>query len=138
MPQMETARTKTVGDILNKDNFLFTSMIKKNKNMQNLASVFQSMLDENFAKNCQFASLEGSVVNIMIKNPAWATRVRYAIPDMLKNLRTQPEFKAVTSICYFIDRKTSAAKPKKKEIAKLSGDNEVLWQKTLAKLKNVV
>ena len=125
---------KTIGEILGKNNSPLTKLIKKNQDVRNLASVFQSMFDANLVKNCQFASLEGSVVNVMVKNVAWATRIRYAIPDMLKNLRTQPEFRMITSIHYFIDRPTCAANPKKKK-EKLSGDNEVLWQKTVARLK---
>ncbi|CAL7960735.1 conserved hypothetical protein [Gammaproteobacteria bacterium] len=126
---------KTIGEILGKNNSPLAKLIKKNQDTRNLASVFQSMLDASLAKNCQFANLEGSVVNVTVKNAAWATRIRYAIPDMLKNLRTQPEFRMITSIRYFVDRPTHAANPKKKKTAKLSSDNEVLWQETLARLK---
>jgi len=126
---------KTIGEILEKNNSPLAKLIKKNQDAQNLASVFQSMLDANLAKNCQFANLEGSVVNITVKNAAWATRIRYAIPDMLKNLRTQPEFRTITSVRYFVDRSIHAANPKKKKIAKLSSHNETLWQETLARLK---
>ncbi|MEI8054892.1 MAG: DUF721 domain-containing protein [bacterium] len=128
---------KTIGEILKKNNSPLTKLIKRNQEARNLSSVFQSMLDANLAKNCQFANLEGSVINVIVKNAAWATRIRYAIPDMLKNLRTQPEFRMITSVRYFIDRKACVTNPKKKKITKLSSDNEVLWQKTLARLKSV-
>jgi hypothetical protein len=126
---------KTIGEILGKNNSSFAKLIKKNQDIRSLASVFESALDANLAKNCKFASLEGSVVNITVKNAAWATRIRYAIPDMLKNLRIQPEFRTITAIRYFIDYQTHVVNPKRKKTARLSSDNEALWQKTLSWLK---
>lgn len=130
---------KTIGEILEKNSSPLAKLIKKNQDTRNLAAVFQSMLDTNLAKNCQFANLEGSVINITVKNAAWATRIRYGLPDMLKNLRTQPEFKAVTAIRYFVSHTTQAVMlKKKKKTTKLSSNNEVLWRETLAKLKQKV
>lgn len=126
---------KTIGEILEKNNSIFTNLIKKTKNTKDLAAVFQGMLDANLTKNCQFAKLEDSVITIAVKNAAWATRIRYAIPDMLKNLRTQPEFKKITSIRYFVVHPTTHATALKKKITKLSSTNEILWQETLAKLQ---
>jgi len=127
---------KTIGEILEKNNSIFTKLIKKTKDTKDLAAVFQSVLDANLTKNCQFAKLEDSVITIAVKNAAWATRIRYAIPDMLKNLRTQPEFKKITSIRYFVVvHPTTHATALKKKTTKLSSTNEVLWQETLAKLQ---
>lgn len=126
---------KTIGEILGKNNSILAKLIKKTNNMRSLELVFQSVLDASFAKNCQFASLEGSVVTISVKNASWATRVRYSIPDMLKNMRTQPEFKDITSIRYIISRHQTSPEKRKKKRTKLSHNNEVLWKETLAKLK---
>jgi hypothetical protein len=126
---------KTIGEILEKNNSIFTKLIKKTKDTKDLAAVFQSVLDANLTKNCQFAKLEDSVITSAVKNAAWATRIRYAIPDMLKNLRTQPEFKKITSIRYFVGHPTTNATTPKKKTTKLSSTNEVLWQETLAKLQ---
>lgn len=126
---------KTIGEILEKNNSILSKLIKKTNDTRSLELVFQSVLDASLVKNCQFASLEGSIVTISVKNASWATRVRYSIPDMLKNMRTQPEFKNITSIRYIVSRhQISTEKIKKKQI-KLSQYNEVLLKKMLAKLK---
>jgi hypothetical protein len=126
---------KTIGEILEKNNSIFTKLIKKTQDTKSLAAVFQSVLDENLTKYCQFAKLEDSVITIAVKNAAQATRIRYAIPDMLKILRTQPEFKKIASIRYFVGQHPISATTPKKKIIKLSNANEVLWQETLAKLQ---
>jgi hypothetical protein len=126
---------KTIGEILGENNSSLAKLIKKNQYERSLASVFQISLDANLVKNCKFASLEGSVVNITVESAAWATRIRYAIPDMLKNLRIHPEFRMITSIRYFIYHPTHAVNTKNKKVVRLSSDNEVLWQDMIVQLK---
>jgi hypothetical protein len=127
---------KTIGEILRKNNSALTKLIKKTQGTQSLAFAFQNMLDSNLAKNCSFANLnlEKSMITVTVTNAAWATRLRYAIPDMIKTLRTQPEFKTVTTIRYLINQPTHASKPKKRQ-KKLSNENEILWQESLIRLK---
>ncbi|EKE00563.1 MAG: hypothetical protein ACD_21C00328G0011 [uncultured bacterium] len=126
---------KTIGEILEKDLSVFTKLMKKSQVTQDLAFVFQNVIDADLAKHCHFANLEGSVVTVTVTNAAWATRLRYAIPDLIKTLRTQPEFKTVASIRYLVNRQLNESKPKKKQ-TRLSSSNEILWQETLAKLKS--
>ena len=125
---------KTIGEILTKNASVLTNLIRKSKNVQNLASVFHSMLDASLAKHCKLATLEGSKLNVTVTNAAWATRLRYAIPDIIKILRTQPEFKEISTIHYFVNQPTQAFIRKKKQI-KLSRNNKILWQETMASLK---
>ena len=122
---------KTINKILAQSSF--GQLVKKTQNTKELAFIFRNILDPSLAKNCQFANLDGSVVTVTVKNAAWATRLRYAIPDMVKNLKTQPEFAKVKTIRYLIQ--TTNAPTTKKKPRKLSSDNEILWQNTLAKLK---
>jgi hypothetical protein len=77
--------------------------------------------------------LEGSTLAVVVTNASWATKLRYAIPDIIKNLRTQPEFKTITVIRYYINQQTQPLKSRKK-LTKLSPDNEILWKGTLARL----
>jgi hypothetical protein len=125
---------KTIGEILGKNNSTLTKLIRKTQTSRDLAFIFQNALEANLAKHCRFASLEGHVITVTATNAAWATRLRYAIPDMIKILRTQPEFKMVTNIRYFVSPPTHTATSKKKQ-KKLSADNEILWQETLDRLK---
>jgi hypothetical protein len=127
---------KTIGEILKNNNTTLAKLIKKTQNTKSLDAVFQSMLDADFAKNCHFASLEGPTLTIVVTNASWATKLRYAIPDMIKNLHTQQEFKAITTIRYRINQPTPYSKSQKKP-TKLSHSNEILWKEALARLKKM-
>ena len=124
---------KTIGDILEKNSSL-KKLIKKTQSTKNLEAIFHSILDPDFAKNCHFANFKESVLTITVTNAAWATKLRYTIPDIKKNLCTQPEFKKLTSIRYIINQQKYSAKTKKRE-TKLSHSNEILWKETLDGLK---
>ena len=125
---------KTIGEILEKNDSLLVKLIKKTQNTKKLAFIFQNVLDPSIAKNCEFANLVKTVITVTVKNASWATRLRYAIPDMIKNLRTQPEFKNAKTIRYLITPPVEATKIKKPPI-KLSHSNEILLRKTLNKLQ---
>jgi hypothetical protein len=124
---------KTIGEILEKNTAL-EKLVRKTHTSKNLAFIFRSMLDAGFAKHCHFAHLKDSVLTITVTNAAWATRLRYAIPDMVKNLSTQPEFKQVTTIRYSVTQQNGTVKIKEKQ-TKLSRTNEILWQETMTDLK---
>jgi hypothetical protein len=124
---------KTIGDILEKNSSL-KKLVKKTQTTKNLAAIFYSMLDSDFAKNCHFANFRDSVLTITVTNAAWATKLRYAIPDIIKNLCTQLEFKKLVTIRYVINQQKYPIKTKKIQ-TKLSHGNELLWQETLDSLK---
>lgn len=124
---------KTISEIL-ENNTTLAKLIKKTQSTKNLATIFKSMLDVNLTKNCTFANFEGTVLTVLVTNPSWATKLRYAIPDIIKNLRTQPEFATITNIRYIVDQQGNQYKLRKKQ-QNLSGDNETLWQETLTKLR---
>lgn len=128
---------KTIAEILHKDNNkIFTKLITKNQNLILLSGIFNSVIDSSIAKNCSLASIEGQIMSIAVKNAAWANRVRYYLPEMLKNLRTQPEFHMIISIKYFVERQFTAPTTKKPAINKISSQNEAMWHKTIARLRD--
>ena len=127
---------KTIVEILRKDNNkIFAKLINKNKNLETLAGIFNSVIDPSIAKNCRLASIKDRVMHISVKNAAWANRIRYYLPEMLKNLRTQPEFHMVASIRYFVERQFAVPVKKKQDINKMSACNEAMWRKTIARLR---
>ena len=48
---------------------------------------------------------------IIVDSAAWATNLRYAIPDIIKTLRTQPEFKNLQNIRYHVSRYSIPSAP---------------------------
>jgi hypothetical protein len=127
---------KALHEILEKNATVVANLLKKMKEHQHFSKIFRGMIDKNFAQNCHFANLEKSVLTVTVPNTSWATKLRYAIPDIIKILQTQPEFKKVSKIRYHIENnnKEDILKIKKKPL-EISEKNKILWQETLAKLR---
>lgn len=124
---------KTINEILKKTDSKLAKLIKKTKGAEDLEHIFRASLDSNLIKYCHFANYKNSVLTVTVKNTSWATKLRYSIPDIVKTLKVQPEFKDISTIRYVVDKPTPKAKVKKSK-TKLSTENEILWQKTLAEL----
>ncbi|MBU0744211.1 MAG: DUF721 domain-containing protein [Gammaproteobacteria bacterium] len=126
---------KTITEIFKKNNSLITKLINKLKDSRDLEIIFRAAIDTNLAKHCHFANYKNSELTVIVTNTSWATRFRYAIPDILKQLRIQPEFKDISRIRYTITPSEIQIPNKKSKPIKLSSNNEILWQETIADLK---
>lgn len=129
---------KTITEIFKKSNSPLAKLIGKTRSSQDLEVVFHTVIDENLAKHCKLANYEDSKLTVTVTNTSWATRLRYAIPDIIKNLQVQPEFKAITSLRYTINSPQAQAPKLKSKNLRLSHENELLWKKTIADLKKIV
>jgi hypothetical protein len=125
---------KTIADILKKGDSNLAKLINKSKASGDLERIFHMALDGNLAKYCQFANYKDSELTVVAANTAVAARLRFVIPDIIKQLRIQPEFKDIETIRYTIAPAEGRLKPKKAKL-KLSAASEDLWQQTLQELK---
>jgi hypothetical protein len=129
---------KIIAEIINTSNPSFIKLIDKTKEFKNLETIFYTSIDDNFRKHCHVANYENSILIITVDNQATATRFRYSIPDITKNLQIHPEFKKLTKIKYIIEypSKIVTAQSKNKH-SKISSHNTKLWEKTLVTLKAI-
>jgi hypothetical protein len=88
-----------------------TQLIKKSLSLQTLNHLFQELLSSDLSKHCQIAQKTKDSLVIVVDNASWATNLRYAIPDIIKTLRTQPEFKNLQNIQYYISRCSAPSVP---------------------------
>ena len=114
------------------------TLILQNANIRHLDKIFKSFLDPILAKHCHLAHIkedQGQMIALVaIDSPTWATRLKYEIPDIIKNLTTQTEFKNLAKINYSI--KEQEDKPEiKNQKQHLSPENEKRWQEIRNKLK---
>jgi len=87
---------------------------------------------------CKLAKIENGRALVIIDSSAWASKFRYAIPDLLKNLRVQPEFQNLKEIRYQITAQPFSKKAKNNAPnAKLSEKNAELLRRTAKKIQNV-
>jgi hypothetical protein len=141
---------KSLQQILDKNKSLLPQLMQKTRYLQTLDKLLRTFMEHELAKHCRLAEIkDGKEMVIIAENAAWATRLRYAIPEILKNINTQPEFKTIKKIRYRIKTEVEgplntnpastlintfgAAAPRQKH--KISPQNEELWQTTLKQLK---
>lgn len=96
-------------------NILPAKVIKKAALLQQLNHIFHNTLPTELANHCQIAKQTKEVIVLIVDNAAWATNLRYMIQDIIKTLRTQPEFKNLQKIRYQVKKEFEPAKIKKRK-----------------------
>ena len=98
-------------------NILPDNVAKKIASLQQLNHIFQNALNNDLTNHCSIAKQTKNSLVLIVDNASWATNLRYAIPDLIKTLQNQPEFKNLQKIQYKIQKEfvPSAPKPRKKD-----------------------
>ncbi|MCK4608558.1 MAG: DUF721 domain-containing protein [Gammaproteobacteria bacterium] len=91
-------------------------IIQKTAALQQLNQIWHSTLNNELSKHCCVAkhSSNKELLTVIVDNAAWATNLRYAMPDIIKTLRTQPEFNKLIKIRYRLRHDTPAPEPRKR------------------------
>jgi len=126
---------KTITEIISRNDSPLKNLITEADKSKKLGVVFNEALDKNLMKHCSLANYQNSELTVTVSNASWATRLRYAIPEIIKQLRIQPDFRDITRINYVIATNKAPQPQPKNKISKLSKSNEALWRKTISDLK---
>ncbi|MBA2653955.1 MAG: DUF721 domain-containing protein [Gammaproteobacteria bacterium] len=86
---------KTLTELLASD--VFKPLMDKTANLQRLNAVWSIIMQE-WAEHCVVADFEKGELLLQVRNAAWATRVRYAVPEIIKKLGGHAEFKLLNKI----------------------------------------
>jgi hypothetical protein len=125
---------------ISENNPSLEALIQKNKHRKNLEKIFKAFLEDGLKDHCSLAHIEESqdkmILTLTVNSSSMATRLKYEIPDILKNLQTQPEFKKLQKINYviyiaeeeYLNEKTSQKRS-------ISLENEKRWKELREKLK---
>ena len=127
---------KTIRNILENNNPSLGRLLAKCQTIDGLAKLFAAIVDNSFAKHCKLANYRNGELTLVVTNAAWATKVRYAIPELMKTLCVQPEFRDIKKISYDIDRLKMESRAKRtiKKVER-SNTNQAAWQAALKQLK---
>ena len=90
---------KTVSDYLTSQTI--ETYLGKAQQLTKLNAIWSTAMGE-WAEHCFVANFENGKLVLQVKNTAWATRLRYAIPEILETLASYPEFLTLQSIRYHI------------------------------------
>jgi hypothetical protein len=58
----------------------------------------RALLPQELAAQCRVGNVRDHILTVHINNAAWATRLRFVVPDLLPRLRTLADFADVTEI----------------------------------------
>ena len=126
---------KIIGDILKKTNPNFAKLIYKSENSFKLNAILSIILGEKLSLYCNFANYNNSELTIAVTSSMWITRLRFIIPNIIKQLKTYPEFKDLNKIKYYMVSDVPLFSKIKNEKIRISSDNEKLWRKTMEDIK---
>jgi hypothetical protein len=134
---------KTLSQILSAKRSHISELLAISNELRRLDQMLHVFMDDKaLARHCHLAKLdlEKKKIFLTVDNSSWATKLHYAIPDILKSINVQPEFKCVKSVQYSIvspDIEINAKYKNKCKVRKnkISRENEQLWRETLQILK---
>ena len=127
---------KTIRNILENQHSSLGKLLAKCQATDDLAQLFAAIVDSSLAKHCKLANYRNGELTLVVTNAAWATRVHYAIPELMKILCVQPEFKDLKKINYNIDKlKIESQSRQTIEKVERSKINQVSWEAVLEQLK---
>ena len=88
----QTSRTnkcKSIESLVSAEPSPLQNLVKKAQRIQQLGKMLESRLDPSFPGNFTLANINDGVATILANSSAWATRLRYHIPDILDELKKQ-------------------------------------------------
>ncbi len=73
-------------------------LLQKAENLRHLNESLQNWLPKDLALQTQVSHIEDGILVMVANSSAWATRLRFETPKLLKTLRQDPEFCGLKSI----------------------------------------
>lgn len=104
---------RLVNNILNRQAGELRQIQQKLQQLQLLQQKLDHCIPDTFKPYCRVANYRDGCLIIAVSSAAWATQLRYAIPDLLQLLRTQAELYDLCSINTYIDPNLQQIKTKK-------------------------
>ena len=70
-------------------------LLEQSAEISQLEHILQIVLDPQLRSHCHVGNIHQQQLVLLVSNSAWATRVYYAKPELLKALAVHPEFKTI-------------------------------------------
>ena len=87
---------KTFDDLLQSKTL--NQLVQQAQFLEEIESLVNTVLEPEFRTNIRVASLKDNCLVLIVNNATWATRIRFATPQLLVNLNQIPELKEIKSI----------------------------------------
>lgn len=93
---------KTVDNILKASDSQLDGYFKMAKQLSILTDLVKTVLPNILKPHCVVASYKETRLTLQVSNGAWASQLRYLIPDLIPKLKTLSPFTDLTAIHYFV------------------------------------
>jgi len=74
------------------------SVIRRGRQLQRLAALVRDKLGPELAAHCQMSNLRGTTLILSVGSTAWASRLRYQVPQLLQRFRTDERLSVISEI----------------------------------------
>ncbi len=101
----QTAPKKLLEQV--QQNGWYRQLAARVRQVNHLQTLFLQGADLELAQHCQVLEFNNGYLNLGVRDANWATHVRYNTPDLVKVLRSHPEFSSLKGInCYVYPDRT--------------------------------
>lgn len=87
-----------INELLEKSETQLGKLISQAQAIDTLNAVFTLALEPDLAPHCRVGYYDSGVLTLFAASAAWATRLRYAVPNLLSQLRALPTWAGLRSI----------------------------------------
>lgn len=93
---------KRIDKLIRNSDTLLDNYVQIAQQLSALNALLKTVLPVTVRNHCQIANYRDGCLIIQATNAAWATQLRYLIPDIQVKLQAIPQFKDVQTIRYFV------------------------------------
>ena len=104
---------QSVTTLLKKPKNQLVKLIDKVNRLHAVNQYLHDILEPNLVKHCKTANIKGHQLILITDTAAWATRLRYITPDLIKILRKKIELKEIETIHCVISPKNFTVESEK-------------------------
>ncbi|MFU8815886.1 MAG: DciA family protein [Pseudomonadales bacterium] len=93
--------SRKVSDLLSEHHQRFTplqKLLRRAANQESWTAQLQALLPDRLGRDCRVVDVRGSIVFVVCRHAATATRLRFMAPDLLGKLTQLGDFRAATKI----------------------------------------
>lgn len=73
-------------------------LIQRSGQLLRLDTLVRDLLGSGFAEHCRVANIKGNSLLLHVDSTVWATRIRYQLPELLRNLQQTDQLRQITEI----------------------------------------
>lgn len=133
---MLTSSSKTIDNILQQDPLSILGFIqKKVQELKKINQLWQKEISPDLSQHSCVANFREGCLIIELDSAAWATRLRYLIPDLTKKLMHDPLLNSLKQIDWYIQPNFYLSPVKKALTPNLTTENSQLLKITAENIK---